>query len=154
MTETKKRMTKQEKEEWNNLYEYVRSNVLGYDSNQSLSRHTVLRLKGLTTNKFMENSNIKDGANYSYGVILNTFKFCNADIQRGLATITFNDERHKLNYIIKIVESNINTVYNRMKNATKSKQKTESMNVVNITHKGADYKKRTEKTSSRLKDLW
>ena len=60
MARTKKHMSQQDKEDWENLYEYVRHNVLGYDENQSLSRPMVYRLKGLLNNKFMANNNIED----------------------------------------------------------------------------------------------
>ena len=73
-------MSEEQKIAWENLYYYVK-NLLGYDENQALSSTMVLRLKGLSTNKFIENGNIKDGANYSYEVILNTFKFCSIDIK-------------------------------------------------------------------------
>ena len=117
MARTKKRMSQQEIEDWEKLYDYVRYNVLGYDDNQSLSRTMVLRLKGLLNNKFMANNNIDDTANYSYEVVLNTFKFCTMDIQKALRTVTFENEDHRFNYILKIVEPNLNTVYMRMKNS-------------------------------------
>lgn len=147
------KMTKKEKEEWDALYTYVK-NILGYDENQSLSRNIVLRLKGLTVNKFMENKNQKDTAHYSYSVILNTFKFCCMDIQRGLATNSFRDENHRFNYIVKIVESNINTVYNRMKNSERAKEVTQSVNIDSVSYEGAEYQIKTQKTNDRLKDLW
>ena len=71
----KKKMTEKEKKDWEALYMYVKI-LLGYDENQALSSTMVLRLKGLLTNKFIENNNIESTANYSYEVILNTFKFC------------------------------------------------------------------------------
>ena len=80
----KKKMTEKEKEDWDALYQYVRKNIMNYDDNQALSSKMVLRLKGLLTNKFMENNNIKDTANYSYEAILNTFKFCSPQISRAL----------------------------------------------------------------------
>ena len=92
---------------------------MGYDDNQSLSRNMVLRLKGLANNKFMANNNIKDTADYSYKIILLTFKYCNSSIQRALNNVAFKDESHKFNYILKIVEDNINTVYMRMKKKNK-----------------------------------
>ena len=95
---------------------------MGYDENQSLSRTMVLRLKGLLSNKFIANNNIEDTANYSYETVLNTLKFCMPDIQRGLRSNSFTDENHKFNYAIKIVESNLNTVYVRMKNAEKARE--------------------------------
>ena len=105
----KKKMTEDEKRSWESLYYYVKD-LLGYDENQALSSTMVLRLKGLLTNKFIENGNIASTANYSYEVILNTFKFCSPDIQKTLRTGNFKDEQHKFNYILKIVEKNINTV--------------------------------------------
>ena len=47
---TRKHMSKQEKADWDELYEYVRTEVMGYDQNQSLSSEMVLRLKGLLSN--------------------------------------------------------------------------------------------------------
>lgn len=151
---TKKHMTQQDKIEWEALYTYVRKNIMGYDENQSLSRSVVLRLKGLASNKFMENNNISDTANYSYQVILNTFKFCTPNIQKALRNNSFRDENHKVNYILKIVESNLNTVYIRMKNVEKSKQKTETISMETATHSGAEYQTKTEKVSEKLNDLW
>lgn len=149
-----KRMSKKDKADWDKLYEYVRHNVMGYDENQSLSKNMVLRLKGLLNNKFMANNNIPDTSNYSYETILLTFKFCMPDIQRGLRSTSFRDETHKFNYVLKIVESNINTVYMRVKNAEKSKQKTETMSVEVATYSGADYQTKSRKTSEKLNDLW
>ena len=71
----RKKMTEEEKMVWDELYTYVRKNIMGYDDNQALSSTMVLRLKGLLTNKFMENNNIQSTANYSYDTILNTFKY-------------------------------------------------------------------------------
>ena len=70
----RKKMTEKEKQDWEALYYHVK-NLMGYDENQALSNTMVLRLKGLLTNKFMENNNIQSTANYSYETILNTFKF-------------------------------------------------------------------------------
>lgn len=153
--QSKKTMSAQDKADWDELYNYVRYKVLGYDHNQSLSRTMVLRLKGLLSNKFIENNNIEDTANYSYSIVLTTFKFCSLDIQRGLRSNSFKDENHKFNYIIKIVEGNLNTVYLRMKKAEQSKSQTENMDMSVATHSGADYQRKTKITSnSKLDELW
>ena len=151
---TKKHMSQNDKLYWKELYEYVKKNIMGYDENQSLSKNMVLRLKGLLTNKYMANNNINDTANYSYQVVLNTFKFCMPDIQRGLRSNSFKDENHKFSYVLKIVESNLNNVYVRMKNAEKTKEKTKAMEMNVITHSGAGYQAKTRETSKRLNDLW
>ena len=149
----KKKMTEKEKQDWDALYQYVKSNIMGYDENQALSSTMVLRLKGLLTNKFIENNNIEDGANYSYEVVLNTFKFCSPQIQRALQTNNFKDESHKFNYILKIAEKNINDVYLRMRNAQKAKEEAKTTTVEISTHEGAEFKPK-EKKKDKFSDLW
>ncbi len=146
-------MTEKEKQDWDSLYTYVKSNIMGYDENQALSSTMVLRLKGLLTNKFMENNNIESTANYSYETILNTFKFCSSDIQRALKTNNFKDESHKFNYILKIVEKNINNIYVRMNNAQKAKEEAKNTTVEIPTYQGAEFKVK-EKKKDKFSDLW
>lgn len=148
-------MTEEEKLDWDELYTYVKVNIMGYDKNQSLSSNMVLRLKGLLTNKFMENKNIESTANYSYKTILNTFKYYSPDIQKALRTNKFTDEQHKFNYVLKIVEKNINTVYMKMKNVKKAKEEAENMTLDTANHIGAEYQKKTKETTNKLlDDLW
>lgn len=149
----RKKMTEKEKQDWESLYMYVKSNIMGYDENQSLSSKMVLRLKGLLTNKFIENGNIASTANYSYEIILNTFKFCYPDISRALRTNNFKDEMHKFLYITKIVENNINNVYVRMKNAQKAKEEAKNTTVEAPSHTGAEFKPRENK-KDKFTDLW
>lgn len=149
----KKKMTKEEKMAWDNLYQYVKKNIMGYDDNQALSNTMVLRLKGLLTNKFIENNNIKDTANYSYETILNTFKYCSPDIQRVLRNINWSDEMHKFNYILKIVEKNINTVYMKMKKIEKTKEKIEEIDTTIANYTGVKYKAKENK-KDKFSDLW
>ena len=151
----KKKMTEKEKQDWDALYTYVKKNIMGYDENQALSSMMVLRLKGLLTNKFIENGNITSTANYSYETILNTFKFCSPDIQKALRSNSFKDEMHRFNYVLKIIEKNINTVYMRMKNSEKAKEEAKSMVIDTVNHTGAEYQRKTkEVTNKLLDDLW
>lgn len=149
----KKKETAQEKADWEELYYYVKDNIMNYDENQSLSREMVLRLKGLLTNKFMANNNIESTANYSYKTILNTFKFCSLDIHKALRSNNWANEMHRFNYILKIVEKNINTVYLRMKNVEKAKEEAKSATVEMPTHTGAEFKPR-EKKKDKFSNLW
>lgn len=150
----RKRMTKEERDAWDSLYEYVRTKVMRYDSNQALPSQIVLRLKGMLNGKFMANGSTKDMANYSYDVVLNTFKYSMPDIQRALGSVSFRDESHKFNYIMKIVERNLNDVYMRMKGAERAREEIKDMKMDVATHHGATYKKKTKDVSSRLNDLW
>lgn len=148
----KKKMSKEESQDWEELYLYVKK-LMNYDENQALSRDMVLRLKGLLTGKFMENNNIKDNSNYSYKVILATFKYCSQSIQKALRTNNFQNEQHKFLYITKIVEKNINTVYMKMKNAEKAKEEAKNTTIEAPTHTGAEFKPR-EKKKDKFTDLW
>lgn len=149
----RKKMNEKEKQDWESLYMYVKSNIMGYDENQALSSTMVLRLKGFLTNKFIENNNIQSTANYSYETILNAFKYSSLDIQRALRTNNFKDEMHKFNYLLKIVEKNINTVYMRMKNTEKAKEEAKNTTVEAPTHTGAEFKPRENK-KDKFTDLW
>ena len=149
----RKKMTEEEKRAWDELYTYVRKNIMGYDDNQALSSTMVLRLKGLLTNKFIENSNIASTANYSYETILNAFKYSLLDIQKVLRTNNFKDEMHKFNYILKIVEKNINTVYVKMKNIEKAKEEAKNITMEAPIYTGAEFKPR-EKKKDKFTDLW
>lgn len=153
---TKKHMTEEEKNQWSELYAYVKNNVMGYDENQSLSSMMCKRLRGLLTNKFIANNNIPDTANYSYEVVLNTFKFCMPQIQRGLQSNTFNSEWHKFLYVTKIVESHINDVYLRMKQADKAEEKIEAVDTSIFEYKGAEFKPQEKKAdiNNKYKDFW
>lgn len=152
---SKKKMTEQELADWDELYEYVRSKVMGYDKNQSLTPYIVLRLKGLVDGKAVANKKIKDKAHYSYKVILNTFKYSMPDIGRAVERIAFKDESAKFNYIMRIVENNINTVYIRMKNVEKVKEEADRISASRTVRKRVEYKpKKTVKQSDMFADLW
>ena len=152
---SRKVMSKQEKDDWDSLYDFVRYNVLGYDQNQSLSHSMALRLKGLLVNKHFENYNIPSTANYSYLVILNTFKYSILDIRNALKTHRFNDENHKFNYILRIVESNINTVYLKMKEAEKTKKEVEQADVSRVNEYVNNFKPKPDKKRKiNYDDMW
>lgn len=148
-------MSKKEIEDWDELYKYVKFKVLGYDENQNLSKNAVLRLKGMLNGKLIERKSIKNKANYSYEVALNTFKYSMPDIRRALNNVSFVDENHKFNYIMRIVESNLNTVYMRMKRAEKVKKEVIKETSTVDNHKAVEYKpikKTVEK--DKFSDLW
>ena len=109
--------------DWDNLYEYVRSEIMGYDKTQSLSKYMILRLKGLMTGKYIENKKIKNISDYSYKILLYTFKFCSLNIRYSMQSNTFKDENHKFNYILKIIENNINDTYLKLKKCKQRKKK-------------------------------
>ena len=122
-------MTSIEKQQWDKLYEYVKKEILMYDDSQSIPSNFVLRLKGLTKGKYMDNKNIEDKASYSYEIVLYTFQICKQSIMNGLANKTFANESNKFNYICKIVENNINDVYLRVNKVKKSEEEIQTLDV-------------------------
>jgi len=153
--ERKAKMTKQEKAEWDNLYNYVKKEILQYDNSQSIPPTLVLRLKGLATGKYIENKKIEDRAKYSFKIILYTFQICKPKIIYAICGKEFKNEANKFNYICKIVENNINDVYNRVKMSQKNQEKTETISTENLYHSGAEYKKKSKEIkSNKLEDLW
>ena len=149
-----RKMTKQENEEWDALYEYVRTRVMGYDCKQHLEPYIVLRLKGLAEGKTVANRKTKANACYSYLLILNTFKYCMPDIQRAVSRIAFKDTCGKFNYIMRIVENNINTVYIRMKNAEKAKEEAQESDVSYAANYVNMFKAKKTNSTKNLDDLW
>lgn len=115
-------MTPRDRKELDKLYQYVKTVVMGYDQNQSLPQIIVLRLKGLLYGMTFLNNDEEDKANYSYDLVLNTFKYCSPEIQRVISTKHFKNEIAKFNYIAAIVENNLNDVYIRMKNISHAKK--------------------------------
>ena len=115
------KITDKEKQEFDKLYQYVKK-LLGYDETMALPKFMVMRLKGLKDGKFIANNKTTTMANYDYNTILLTFMFCKDKIQQALQGKKFTSEQNKFNYILAIVNNNINDVVIRMKNAKKSKQ--------------------------------
>lgn len=153
---TVQKMTVEEKKQWDDLYQYVKKEIMMYNINQSLPSKIVLMLKGLTKGKLIENKSIPNKALYTYDILLYTFKINKSKILSAISDKTFNSEISKFLYIAAIVENNINDVYLRIDNAKKSKEKTQLINIDNVHHEGADYKRKTEDTKSnkKLDGLW
>ena len=147
----RKKMSEEEKEQWDELYSYVKG-LMGYDDKTSLSRTEVLKLKGLTRGQFIANNNQQELAEYSFYEILVTFKICKFDIIRGFRSNSFKSNGHKFNYMIKIVEGSLSTVRERLKNKKQAEQKIESVEVNMI--EGANYKRKTKEVrNKRLEGL-
>lgn len=149
------KMTIEEKKQWDDLYWYVKKEIMLYDENQSLPNNIVLRLKGLTQGKLLANNNTENKAKYTYEIVLYAFKISKPAIFNALYGKTFNNEISKFIYIAAIVENNINDVYLRISNAKKSQEKTEVINIDTVCHEGAEYTRKTnDQVNKKLEGLW
>lgn len=148
-------MTSIEKEQWANLYQYVKKEILMYDDSQAIPSSLVMRLKGLLHGKFIENNKTENKADYSYEIVLYTFQICRPAIMKALSYKTFDNETARFNYICKIVENNLNDVYIRVKKVEKSEESIQMMDTDVLTHEGSNYQKKTQEVKNqRLNELW
>lgn len=150
----KNKLSKEELEQWNNLYAYVKKEILMYDDNQNVPSEIVLRIKGLCKGKVIANNATKDNADYSFEILLYTFKLCKSKILSAIYGKTFQSEISKFVYISKIVEGNINEIYERVTTAKKSQAKMENIKVDSLYHDAAQYMSTVIKENEKLKNLW
>ena len=155
MAETKtkrKKMSEQEKQDWNELCEYFKKEILGYGDDMKFPKFLALRLKGLQTGNFIVNKNNKLQGSYTFQEILLTCKYSKLDIMIGFRSNSFVDEKHKINYAMSIIESNLNTIKEKLKSRKQAEQKMESVEINMI--EGATYKKKTKEVrNKRLEGL-
>lgn len=145
---------KEEQEQWVSLYEYVKKEILQYEDDKKLPKILILRLKGLRNGKFIANKNTTILGNYTFKLILMTFKINKFDIISALSNKNkFKDEDHMINYLMAIVESKINDTYNRINKVGQAKEKGEKIEL-DLDNEKAEYKTKSKSTTnSRLKDL-
>lgn len=101
-----------EQSEWDKLYEFVRSDILGFSKGTPLSPHTVKRLLGLRIGQFYPKGNnvriVKRG--YSFKTMLVAFQLCKNKIINMFNTNIFNNQDHKINTMMRIVVNQIGLI--------------------------------------------
>jgi len=143
--------------DFDKLYEYIRSDIFEYDKETPLPRWFVMRLKGLHEGKFYANKKSKSNGEYSYKAIYATFKLNSKYIKRLIKTNKFNNEKHKINYIMVIIEGKINDVVLAIKRKEGSEKiaKKQIDKEINQTKQSAEYKKdKKGKLSKKQKEIW
>jgi hypothetical protein len=151
MTEKEKKAA--EEKVFRELCDYVKTEIMGYDENQSLSRSMILRLRGLKTGQYMANKNSPSMAHYPYKVILLTFKYVKQhELDSILKSKTFNNDQHKFNYVLKIIDNNINTVYNKVKKLKEEQHRADNIEVVELPNYTNQYAQ--QKVNKNLENFW
>ena len=146
----RKRMTEEEKRDWNELYSYVHDVIMGYDKKTVLDRYFVLRLKGLKEGKFIANNKTRLYGEYTFQEILATFIYCKNEIVKGLTFNDFKDTQHKINYIMFLVELQLNMIRERIRDKTKEEKQIEQIEIaeqskIKYVNKNKDKKKKPNK---------
>ena len=154
---------KEETEQWDKLYQYVRRDVLGYNEGMALSNHQRNRLRSLRNGELVKRNDKMSNKGYPYEIILMTFKVKKQEVINNIKGKTFEDEKHKFNYIMIIISNSINDVYKRYLHKIKEEKMIEE-NIVNVVVDNTDNKesykinmskqKTTNKVASLLSDLF
>ena len=142
--------------EFIDLAEYVKKEILRYTDDMKIPNHLVLRLKGLLEGKFICNNNTTQEANYTIESVKYTFMACKSKIHYALDTVPFNSESRKINYIFKIIEGNINTVFINLLQSKKQVDKMMVLSTDSLESNDVEYvkKERESKVSKKLKKFW
>ena len=105
-----KKLSNPKSEDWLKLCHYVKIEILGYDNSMKFPKFLALRLQGLSRGQFIANKNQQSSANYDFKIILETFKKLKIKILNLTQNKKFKNEFSKINYIMAIVENEINDV--------------------------------------------
>lgn len=149
-----KKLREIEKVQWDILYEYVKLDILGYPESMNLPHYIINRLHALRDGKFITRK-VEYSSVYTYDIILMTFKASKIAILSALNTKEFKNENNKFNYIMAIIENNINDVALRVKNKEKHDSETQNIEVQEIEDESVSYVvKGKNKNLDKFKDLW
>ena len=122
-----RKQSEEENRQRNELNDYLKTEIFRYDEDKAIPRFMWVRINAMRTGQTYQRKGMKNQhIYYGFDTILLTFKYCKLDILRCLDTMQFNNEAHKVNTIMKIVDYNINTVVDMMKNVKKTEQKIEN----------------------------
>lgn len=137
------------------LCEYVKKEIMGYDENQKLTKHMLLRLRGASEGKFMANKVTTSMAHYPFDIILLTFKYIKPRLNDIMRTKTFTSEEHKFNYIMVVMSNNINLVYNKVKKIKEEQMKIEQIKATDLPNYNNQYvKQETKSVDDKLENFW
>lgn len=151
-------MSKDNNQNWLELCDYIKYNILEYTTEMKFPKFLALRLKGLSEGNFIANKKQKPNAKYSFNEILLTCKLCKVKIKayftNNSAKIT--DEKHKINLIMMFIEQEINDVVQRLNDKEKSEKKITELDLSNMNNDKAEYKpsSSTTKINEKLEKLW
>ena len=144
------KMSAEEVRQWNELYSYVHDVIMGYDEKTALDRYFVLRLKGLKEGMFIANNKTKLYGEYTFQEILATFMYCKSEIVKGLTFNDFKDNQHKINYIMFLVELQLNMIRERIRNKAKEEKQIEQIEIAEQSKIKYAIKKDKKKKPNKL----
>lgn len=145
-------MTLQDKKELKELLNYIKNNILYVQKVPPLLRKKINELALDKDDNFI----------YTYKMILYSFMINKSKIEYAFNTKTFENEKHKINYMMVIVSNSMNDIKNKvllnMKNQSytvNDKQNAQMLADYNILHGSNKYVRKTkELNSDKVEELW
>lgn len=151
------KMSKKQKEEFVELCDYIKNNILQYGDNLAFPKQMALRLKGMAAGKHIARKD--DRMLYTYKMILFAFKKEERNLLNYIAKTTFKNEQHKINGICLIAERNLNDIKlkamqaHRNKKINEEKQE-EIVNNIKLTNEVKNNYKVKSSRKEKFDDLW
>lgn len=143
-------------EKWLELCNYVKTQVLQYDEHMKLPKFVILRLRGVAKGQFIANNKAEKHAEYPYSVVLLTFQASIVNIKQAIIMKEFKNEQNKFNYIMAIVENNINDVYKRVLKMEEANKKIDKVQIDSTPKQdyNGDFHKPKRSTIIDEDELW
>lgn len=146
--------TQEENTEWEMCYEYFKD-LLEIPEGKKLDSHAVLRILGTRVGKYIPQGNNVRGISrgYDFETILMAMKFSSMAIKQAFGTMQFKDQKHKIDYAMKIVTNNINFVDSKLESKRRADGKFEAEREDMKPTDVAEYKKKSgadDKVSSLI----
>lgn len=150
-----KKLSEEENKDRLELFDYV-VELLGYKAkNIKPPKQLFLRIEGLRKGEYIPNGK-ETGICYPYKIILYTFKLMKGQINNALKSVDFKNEGHKINYILIIIEKNINDILIAVEKNKIAKEKMERKVIIMDSTAKNRFQKTEELKSQELfdDDIW
>lgn len=147
-------MDKSEKVLYNKTVKWIHNNLLHYDDNQVISPYLRKRIKDLAYHN--------EEQIYTYPMILYTAMTHANEINFAFQNKDFNDDKHKINYIMVVINNDINRVKQKVMDYERENVKADvyaeqaqQLADVNLLNGSERYVNKTEFINNeRLNKLW
>lgn len=143
-----------EEDWWDKCYLYAKE-LSGVKVGQNLSQHFVMRLRGLRVGKYYPAGNnvkgIKRG--YDYETILMTMKFASGAIRKALGEMSFQNDSHRIDYMMKIVTTNVNFIAGKVDASRVMNAKLKLMEIETKEEDRADYIKKGSTDDNKVDQM-
>lgn len=143
---------------WNDVFEYIKTNIFQYTKEQKLPKALILRVKGLAYGqKYLRKPSAKHPEElkqiYSTEAVYWTSVYCTASLIKAFEKAV--DENHKINLLCYILEQYINGIEERCKKLRENSNNVSQLTTENLnqSYNTLTYKPKTKKKNPLIEEL-